>query len=80
MEVEQARRIAEQYIQEKIQPPAGDRFVIVDASIKATDEGWFFGYQTSKYVETGDINYSVVGNCPVFINKHSGEASFRWPW
>lgn len=72
MDVREARVLAEQYILDHIRPPAGDRYVIVDAAIKEIESGWYFPYQTARFVETHNIEFSVVGNWPIFITK-SGE-------
>lgn len=71
MGVAEARKIAEKYLQEKMTPPKDDLYVIVDAGIREADGGWYFPYQTRRFIETGDIDYSVVGNWPIFVS-HDG--------
>lgn len=72
MELSEARELAGQYIKSNMTAPAGDEYEIVDSAVKETEEGWYFPYQTARYLKTRDLNYSVVGNWPIFIKK-SGE-------
>jgi len=69
MDIGQARALAEKYINESIELPVGDKYVIVDVAIREVDGGWYFPYQTVRFVESGDIEYSVVGNWPIFVSK-----------
>ena len=64
-----ARKIAENYLQESLSPPKCDQYVIVDAGIGEANGGWYLPYQTRRFVETGDIDHSVVGNWPIFVSK-----------
>lgn len=72
MERSKARDLAQQYIESNIPPPEGDAYEIVDSAIKETEDGWYFPYQTARYLKTRELNYSVVGNWPIFVKK-SGE-------
>lgn len=72
IEMRDALVLAERYLKEHVSPPPGDVYVIVDAATRESDEGWFFPYQTARFVSTGDIDYSVVGNWPILVTR-SGE-------
>ncbi len=62
--------LADQYLRDKVTPPtSGDHYIIVDSAVTETDSGWFFPYQTARFLEEKDINYSVVGNWPIFVTK-----------
>jgi len=69
IEMRDARVLAEQYITERISPPSGGAYTIVDAAIRASYEGWLFPYQAVRLIATGDIEYSVVGNGPILVTK-----------
>ena len=69
MDLEKARALAEQYIEENLRPTANGKYLIVDAGIQEVSEGWYFPYQTAKFIETRDIEYSVLGNWPIFVSK-----------
>ncbi|MBP4048559.1 hypothetical protein J9978_03465 [Chromobacterium violaceum] len=70
MKVEDALVMARDYIAKNIPPSSnGGRFVIVLDGIEEDDDGWFFPYQTEKFLETKDLQFSVVGNWPVFVSK-----------
>ncbi len=34
--------------------------------------GWVFFYQSTKFIETGDIMNALGGNAPIIINKFNG--------
>lgn len=36
-------------------------------------EGWFFHYQSRKYLETGEFSTQLAGNSPFIIDKDNGE-------
>ncbi|MGY4397252.1 hypothetical protein ACVWZA_002446 [Sphingomonas sp. UYAg733] len=76
MDIHEARDLAECYIEDNAPPVEGDRYVIVDSSTLDTEQGWYFYWQTSKFVETGDMNFAVVGSPPILIAK---DGSFVGP-
>ena len=80
MDIWQAKEIAYKYIRDNIKPPDDDIYVIVDAATVEKDGGWYFSWQTKKYIDTRDINYSVVGNCPVFVSKDGRQIELRPYW
>ncbi|WP_283150481.1 YrhB domain-containing protein [Silvimonas soli] len=69
MNITEARSLAEKYISDNIEPPDNDKYLIIDAGIKEVDDGWYFPYQTARFIQTRDIQYSVLGNWPVFVSK-----------
>ena len=40
------------------------------------DVGWVFYYQSARYVETGDVVDSLVGNAPLFVSRPDGRTFF----
>jgi hypothetical protein len=36
-------------------------------------DGWVFVYQSRRYIETGDLEYFLLGNGPIVVDKDSGE-------
>ncbi len=69
MNVTQAKVKAEQYITENFEPPENDAYAIVDAAIIEVADGWYFPYQTVRFIETRNIDFSVLGNWPIFVSK-----------
>lgn len=49
----------------------GNFLVIVD-DITERSYGWVFYYQPKKFIETGEIQYSILGNSPILILKEDG--------
>jgi hypothetical protein len=79
MELAEAMALAEKYLDEQLVPPDGMRYAIKTSGIKAAPDGWYFPWQTTLYLETGDINHSVVGNWPIFVSKNGDVVCPRRP-
>lgn len=69
MNLQEAYALAKNYIANNLRPPDGDKYEIVDSGIRETDAGWYFPWQTARYIETRNIEYSIVGNWPIFVTK-----------
>jgi hypothetical protein len=74
-----ARSLANSFIEAHVTPPENDRFIIVEAGIKEDAEGWYFPFQTERFVATRDIKYSVVGNWPIFVSRDGKIVEQRRP-
>ena len=35
--------------------------------------GWFFCYQSTEYLETGNVSAQLAGNAPFLVDRRSGE-------
>lgn len=68
---EQARAIAEQQL--KSWSHGDIELIIFEPDIIEKWYGWIFPSTSKKFYETGDMQYAVVGNCPLFISKLNGE-------
>jgi len=69
---EQAIKIAEDYVLNRPKPSK----IILVLQLEKTIEfelGWVFFYQSKKYIETGNLGDSLVGNSPFIVDKRSGE-------
>jgi len=51
--------------------------LIVESYVRENDDGWFFPYHSKEYLETMDINKSIIGNWPIFVSKNGGFPSIR---
>ena len=51
--------------------------LIVESHVRENDDGWFFPYHSKEYLETMDINKSIIGNWPIFVSKNGGFPSIR---
>ncbi|HDR9769529.1 TPA: hypothetical protein QDC27_004794 [Burkholderia cepacia ATCC 25416] len=47
---------------------------IIDAATSEFDVGWVFYYQSSRFLETGDVRDSLAGNAPLFVSRDDGRA------
>jgi hypothetical protein len=68
---EQARAIAEQQL--KSWSHGDIELIVIESDIIEKWYGWIFPSTSKKFLETGDMMYTVLGNCPLFISKLSGE-------
>ena len=50
---------------------------IVESHVQENDDGWLFPYQSKEYLETMDINKSIIGNWPIFVSKNREVPSIR---
>jgi hypothetical protein len=71
--------MALEFINSSITAPQGDQYRIVEAGITEDAEGWYFPYQTARFLETRDLEDSVVGNWPVFVSRASDVVEIRQP-
>lgn len=74
---EQAKSIAEKLLE--ISPDSNDKsdIVIIKKYIVEKPYAWVFPYNTRGALE-GDIQYALVGNSPIFVDKRDGTIS-RFP-
>ncbi|ATZ64500.1 YrhB family protein [Acinetobacter bereziniae] len=54
--------------------------IVIDPKLDKVDNGWFIFYQSKRFMETKDINYSLVGNTPIFIDNNGEIIEFRRNW
>lgn len=55
----------------------GISLLIVESHVRENDDGCFFPYQSKEYLETMDINKSIIGNWPIFVSKNGEISSIR---
>lgn len=72
---QQARHIAEKEVNDIIVGSGIDDLTIVDNETLEKSYAWIFFYSSRRYIETGDINYAIGGNGPLFISKIDGHIS-----
>ena len=73
---QEAKKIAVSFLSQ-IEQEIGMSLLIVESHIRENDDGWFFPYQSKKYLETMDINKSIIGNWPIFVSKNREVPSIR---
>jgi Immunity protein 35 len=75
---DEATKLMEDYIFEQQRfldpefPVIENELVIVPEAVIERSYGWVFSYQPKKFLETGEIQYSILGNSPVLIKKEDG--------
>jgi len=79
METKEAQELAYKFLKENYTPPSGDAFQIIEKSIKEVSEGWFFPFQSKKYLETRNHDFLLLNTCPVFISKDGKTVEHRRP-
>jgi hypothetical protein len=53
--------------------------VLIYSAIKEDEEGWYFPYQSERFVLTKNFDYSLVGNWPIFVKKTGDYVGPRRP-
>ncbi|MET9453111.1 hypothetical protein [Streptomyces cinerochromogenes] len=72
--IEQAERIAADYIRELTADWDNDVAMFPDDEYKAQKgEFFYFAFQSAKYVETRDDKYFAYGPCQVSVHSETGE-------
>jgi hypothetical protein len=56
--------------------PANDSWVVLDEHTIERPCGWFFFYNSKKFMETGLFSHRLAGNGPVFVDINSGSIKF----
>ena len=74
--IEDARRIAEEYLDENVRERFDFEVVVVDVSIKDVGNFWIFPYNGRAYVDQNDFREAMAGNVPIVVDKETGRASF----
>ncbi|MGH0030471.1 MAG: YrhB domain-containing protein [Myxococcota bacterium] len=55
------------------QSAGGEEHAVDEGKTTSHEWGWVFVYDAKKYIETGDVQYALMGNGPILFNKHTGE-------
>jgi len=79
VETSHAKELASRFVAERFMPPDDDQFVLVDAASKETPEGWYFFFQSAKFLESRDMNYFFVGNWPIYVSHDGSIVEQRRP-
>lgn len=64
-----ARLAAERYLLMLEAEQGGGPYTIIYERIREEDDGWYFPYQSKKFLMTGNIGDSLVGNWPIFVRR-----------
>ncbi len=75
----QAKSLAEGYVAKNIPPPRGDSLVVPDEFTETVEDGWFFYYQSRRYLDTKDYQFFLVGTCPIFVSIDGSIVELRDP-
>ena len=67
----QALAIAEKEVLKLSMPD--DEYIIVEDQVAEMSWGWIFIYNSRQFIETGDDQYHLMGNAPIFINRETGQ-------
>ena len=57
---QKAKKIAVSFLSQ-IEQEMGISLLIVESHVRENDGGWVFPYQSKEYLETMDINKSIIG-------------------
>ena len=54
-------------------------YALVESHIREEPDGWYFPYQSEKYLLTRQFGDSLVGNWPIFVSRTGDFAGPRRP-
>lgn len=72
MTIEAAMTLVQSYLDEK-SLSAEDNLVILKDKVVEKEYGWIFIFNSKRFIETGNILYSLGGNGPIVVEKESGK-------
>ena len=68
----EAKKAAHSYLNSRSDLKRDFTLVIVDEYTIEKEYGYIFFYDSSKHIETGDVEYALAGNAPILIDKLTG--------
>ena len=74
---DEARSIAEKFLDENIRPRISHEVVIVDCAVEDRADCWFFPYNGRGYLERDDFTEIMAGNLPILVNKETGAVGYE---
>jgi hypothetical protein len=66
--IEEATRLASEWVQQNNSFPT-DEIVLVEEETITRPYGWFFFYNSKHFLATRDLDYALVGNAPLLVDK-----------
>jgi hypothetical protein len=67
-----ARNLVEAELKRLNQGNPDVELAIMDDATLERDFGWVFFWSSREFVETGDIQYGLLGNAPLIVDKEDG--------
>ncbi|MEV4704048.1 YrhB domain-containing protein [Actinoplanes sp. NPDC049316] len=74
--LEEARAIAEAFIDVEMRARFPHEIVIVEYAIEDRGDAWVFPYNGRGYVERDDFNEIMLDNYPVVVDKATGTVGY----
>lgn len=73
------RKKAKETVESAINPGKSRKsydVLVIDSKTIEKKWGWVFFYTSQEWVESGNIEFAVIGHAPVFVVKKTGEVIF----
>lgn len=64
-----AKRMALTHLEQLSKASDGVTYALLESHIREESDGWYFPYQSEKYLLTGHFGDSLVGNWPIFVSR-----------
>jgi hypothetical protein len=71
----EARAVAADYLQEGVMRREGFAPIIIDDATEETTFGWVFFYDSEEYLCSGNFAHAIAGNAPIVVLKADGTIS-----
>lgn len=74
-----AKRMALTYLEQLSNASDDVAYALMESHIREEPDGWYFPYQSAKYLLTRHFGDSLVGNWPIFVSRTGDFAGPRRP-
>jgi hypothetical protein len=69
----EAQKLVESELAKNQDPYNPTDYAVLEIETIEKEWGWVFFYQSKKYIETGELQYMLLGNAPYIVNRKTGE-------
>jgi len=66
---DKAKALAEKFVADR-GSAIGDEFTLYADKTIEVNEGWVFFYNSKEFIETGNDEFALVGNGPIFVDRN----------
>ena len=74
-----ATQLALDFLKRLSNEPEGVPYSLLESRTREDDDGWYFSYQSTSFLQTGNFSESLVGNWPIFVNRKGDYVGPRRP-
>lgn len=72
MTKDEAQKVVSEYLTQ-LQAGRSYELAVLEHRTREEEFGWVFFYNTKRFVETGDVGWSLGGNAPLIVDRRTGQ-------